>query len=289
MQAGGTFLRDRNQCALVSHRLLVIGAHPDDPDIRAGGLACSCAAAGHDVRFVSLTDGRGGHHEQHGPELVDRRREEAAAAAAAGGIEYRILENPDGRLRPTLENRVEVIRLIREYNPDVVLTHRPNDYHPDHRYTSQLVRDAAYMVTVPNVCPDAPALDSNPVFAYLLDTFKRPYPFSPDIIVPIDEEMLERKYDMLDCHESQMYEWLPYTEDKLAAVPDDPDEHREWLTTDPISGLEEMGNTADRFREQLIERYGVKRGREIEYAEAFEVSEYGGDLTSELAGGLFAP
>lgn len=272
----------------MSRRLLVIGAHPDDPDIRAGGLACSCADAGHDVRFVSMTDGRGGHHEQHGAELVERRREEATAAADVAGIEYRILENRDGRLRPTLENREDVIRSIREYDPDVVLTHRTNDYHPDHRYASQLVRDAAYMVTVPNVCPDVPPLDANPVFAYLLDTFERPYPFTPDVVVPIDEEMVERKYDMLDCHESQMYEWLPYTEDELDSVPDDPEERREWLATDPISGLEEMRNTADRFRDRLIEEYGPERGREIEYAEAFEVSEYGGELTADLADRLFS-
>lgn len=272
----------------MSRRLLVIGAHPDDPDIRAGGLACTCANAGHDVQFVSMTDGRGGHHEQPGQELVDRRRKEATAAAEIAGIGYRILDNPDGRLEPTLENREVLIRLIRNYDPDVVLTHRTNDYHPDHRYTSQLVRDAAYMVTVPNVCPDTPALESNPVFAYLSDTFERPYPFAPEVIVPIPDAMVERKYDMLDCHESQMYEWLPYTEDELTAVPDDPVERYQWLTTDPISGLEEMRSTADRFRNRLIERDGDERGRAIEYAEAFEISEYGSELTPELADDLFS-
>lgn len=270
------------------NRLLVIGAHPDDPDIRAGGLACSAATAGHDVKFVSMTDGRGGHYEQAGNELVQRRRAEASAAAAVAGIEYDVLDIPDGKLRPTLENRERVIRLIREYEPDAVLTHRTNDYHPDHRYTSQLVRDAAYMVMVPNVCPDVSALDYNPVFAYLLDSFERPYPFDPDVIVPIDEKLVDRKYDVLDCHESQMYEWLPYTEGIIQSVPDDPDERREWLTTDPIGGLDEMRNTANRFRDLLIERYGPERGREIDYAEAFELSEYGGELTSELTNHLFS-
>ncbi|WP_170972437.1 PIG-L deacetylase family protein [Natronorubrum halophilum] len=270
-------------------RLLVIGAHPDDPDIRAGGLACSWADAGHDVQFVSMTDGRGGHHEQSGAELADRRRGEAAVAAETAGITYHVLENQDGRLKPTLENRDTIIELIRDYDPDLVLTHRTNDYHPDHRYTSQLVRDAAYMVTVPNVCPDTPALESNPIFAYLLDVFERPYPFTPDVIVPIDDECVECKYDMLDCHESQMYEWLPYNKGDLDTVPDDADERREWLETDPIPGLEEMRATADRFREDLIEQHGSERGQQIEYAEAFEVSEYGGDLTSDLASDLVSP
>lgn len=268
--------------------ILVIGAHPDDPDIRAGGFACACAAVGHDVRFVSLTDGCAGHHESPGTELVQRRREEAAAAADAAGIEYRVLDVPDGRLRPTLENRETVIRLIRESEPDVVFTHRTNDYHPDHRYTSQLVRDAAYMVTVPNVCPDTPALESNPVFAHLFDTFERPYPFDPDLLAPISTEMVERKYAMLDCHESQMYEWLPYTENKLETVPDDPNSRKEWLATDPFSGLAEMREAADRFRDRLIDSYGEQRGREIGYIEPFEISEYGNELTPELEERLFS-
>lgn len=270
----------------MSYTVVVIGAHPDDPDIRAGGSACSWAAAGHDVRFVSMTDGRAGHHELSISETVGRRRNEAAAAAGVAGIEYRILDIPDGRLEPTLENREKVIRLIRETEPDLVLSHRTNDYHPDHRYTAQLVRDAAYMVTIPNVCPDTPALESNPVFAYLFDTFERPYSFDPDLLVPIDEETVERKYEMLDCHESQMYEWLPYTENELESVPDEPSSKKEWLATDPLSGLAEMRGAADRFRCQLIDSYG-ERGEKIEYVEPFEISEYGGDLTLELEEQLY--
>lgn len=271
----------------MSRTLLVVGAHPDDPDIRAGGVACQCAAAGHDVRFVSMTDGRGGHHELAGDALVKRRRREAAAAAETAGLtEYRVLDNEDGRLRPTLEAREEVIRLIREVEPDVVLTHRTNDYHPDHRYTSQLVRDAAYMVTVPNVCSDAPALDYNPVFAYLLDTFERPYPFTPDAVVPIGDDEVARKYDALDCHESQMYEWLPHNKGDLDDVPNDPEARRAWLETDPIPALQEMRETAARFRDQLVDEHGAA-GHDVAYAEAFEVSEYGGDLTPELKTDLF--
>lgn len=273
----------------MTRTLLVVGAHPDDPDIRAGGVACQCAAAGHDVRFVSMTDGRGGHHEQSGDALVQRRRGEASAAAEVGGLtEYRVLDHEDGHLRPTLEAREEVIRLIREVEPDVVLTHRTNDYHPDHRYTSQLVRDAAYVVTVPNVCPDVPALDYNPVFAYLLDAFERPYPFSPDVVVPVGDDALERKYDMLDCHESQMYEWLPYNKGSLDAVPSEPDQRREWLATDPIPGLAEVQNAADRFRDRLVDRYDDRCGSGIDYVEAFEISEYGGELTDDVAADLFS-
>jgi LmbE family N-acetylglucosaminyl deacetylase len=60
-----------------------------------------------------------------------------------------VVANHDGELLPNLGNRRQVIRLIRSFHPDLVLTHRPNDYHPDHRYTSQLVQAAAYLITVP--------------------------------------------------------------------------------------------------------------------------------------------
>ncbi|MFC4986718.1 PIG-L deacetylase family protein [Saliphagus infecundisoli] len=259
--------------------VLVIGAHPDDADIRAGGFACRLAQAGHEVIFVSMTDGRAGHHEQGGIELVERRRAEAAAAADIAGIDYCILKAPDGRLRPTLERRERLIRLIRRLSPDLVLTHRPNDYHPDHRYTSQLVRDAAYMVTGPNVCPGTPALDSNPVFAYLLDTFDRPHSFDPDVVIPIPPDLVDRKYKMLDCHESQVYEWLPYNAGIIEEVPDDPDRRREWLETDPLASFAEMQGAADRLRDRLE--------GDVEYAEAFEISEYGAELDDELTANLF--
>src|SRR5438874_288590 len=155
-------------------RLLIIGAHPDDADYAAGGLAALYRAAGHVVKMVSLTNGDAGHHRQPGPALAERRRREAAAAGAVIGATYDLLDNHDGELLPTLENRCRVIRLIRSFRPDLVLTHRPNDYHPDHRYTSQLVQDAAYMVTVPPVVPEVPHLEKNPVIAYLPDEFEKP-------------------------------------------------------------------------------------------------------------------
>ena len=198
--------------------VLVVGAHPDDADLKAGGLAARHAAAGHDVRFVSMTDGSAGHHELSGSELARRRRREAADAAAAAGIDYRVLGHADGELEPTLRAREDLIRRIRRFDPDLLLTHRPDDYHPDHRYASTLVRDSAYMIRVPNVCPGTPPMDDDPVIAYLFDQFQRPYPFSPDVVVPIDDAV-GTKLDMLDCHRSQVYEWLPWTEDRLDAVP----------------------------------------------------------------------
>src|SRR5436190_793154 len=166
---------------------LIIGAHPDDADYAAGGTAALYRAGGHTVKMVSLTNGDAGHHVLPGPDLARRRRAEAAAAGAIIGASYETLDNHDGQLLPTLENRLQVIRLIRTFRPDLVLTHRPNDYHPDHRYTSQLVQDAAYLVTVPAVAPDTPHLPRDPAIAYLPDDFQRPYPLQPAAVVDVGE------------------------------------------------------------------------------------------------------
>ena len=263
-------------------RILVFGAHPDDCDIKAGGIAIKYAALGHLVRFVSVTNGDAGHHEIGGVELARRRRAEAESAGAIAGIEYHVLDNHDGELVPSLENRKKIIRMVRSYTPNLILTHRPNDYHPDHRYTSILVQDSAYMVTVPNICTDTPALSYNPVIAYLSDTFQKPNPFSPDVAIDIDNEV-EKKLDMLHCHTSQMYEWLPYNAGRLDGVPDSTRDRRKWLE----HRLGRFEEAANRYRDLLVETYGEERGARVKYAEAFEGCEYGSPLTEDNIPVLF--
>src|ERR1051326_4965702 len=209
-------------------RLLIIGAHPDDADYAAGGTAALYAAAGHVVRMVSLTNGDAGHHAHPGPALARRRTAEAAASGAVIRAPYDLFDIHDGELMPTLENRSKVIHLIRSFNPDLLLTHRPNDYHPDHRYTSQLVQDAAYMITVPAVVPGTKHLMKNPVIAYLPDEFQKPYPFAPAVAVDVGP-VLDKIVAMLDCHVSQFYEWLPYNVRNQDQVPADHAARRSWL------------------------------------------------------------
>src|SRR5262245_2781020 len=168
-------------------RIIAFGAHPDDCDIRAGGVAAKWAAAGHKVRFVSVTNGDAGHMSEGGGQLAMRRRKEAEESARRLGIEYIVLDNHDGELLPTLPIREQIIRQIRQWQADLVLAPRPNDYHPDHRYTGVLLQDAAFMVTVPNVTPDTPALRKNPVFMYFQDGFQKPAPFEPHVAVSIDD------------------------------------------------------------------------------------------------------
>jgi len=263
-------------------RLLIIGAHPDDADYAAGGTAALYAAGGNVVRMVSLTNGDAGHHAQPGPKLALRRRAEAAAAGAVIGAAYDLFDIHDGELLPTLENRAKVIHLIRSFEPDIIFTHRPNDYHPDHRYTSQLVQDAAYMITVPAVVPGTQHLMKNPVIMYLPDEFQKPYPFQPTVAVDVGP-VLNTIVDMLHCHESQFYEWLPYNTGILDSVPAAEPERKAWLSAQVKARLRKQ---AERFRKLLGQCYGPE-GAKIEFAEAFEPCEYGAPLDEPARGRLF--
>jgi LmbE family N-acetylglucosaminyl deacetylase len=248
--------------------IIAFGAHPDDCDIRAGGTAAKWAAAGHKVRFVAVTNGDAGHQTQGGGALGARRRAEAQEAGRRIGVDYVVLDNHDGELLPTLEIRAQIIRQIRLWKADVVLSPRPNDYHPDHRYTGVLLQDAAFMVTVPNVAPDTPSLRRNPVFMYFEDNFQKPNPFSPDIAVSIDDTF-EKKVSGLDAHVSQFYEWLPWLAGRLDLVPKDPAARKQWLMKErstPISPA---------VRAVLAKYYGADAGAKVQHAEAFEICEYG--------------
>src|SRR5262245_59984110 len=186
-------------------QIICFGAHPDDCELKAAGVAMLWAAQGHHVKFVSVTNGDIGHWRQAGGPLARRRKAEVEQAAKSLGIATEVLDIHDGELLPTIENRRTITRLIREWQADIVMSHRPNDYHPDHRYTGILVQDSAFMVTVPHFCPDVPALTTNPVFLFYPDSFQKPNPFQPDIAVAIDS-VIEKKLDALDMLESQFYE-----------------------------------------------------------------------------------
>ncbi len=261
--------------------VIVIGAHPDDPDSDAGGTAILLAKMGHNVMFVALTNGDAGHHEMGGGALAKIRRAEAAEAGKRYGIKkYITLDNHDGELLPTLEVRLQVIRLIREWNADVVIGPRPNDYHPDHRYTGILIQDAAYMVIVPNIAPDTPPLKRNPVFLYAQDRFQKPNPFTPDIAVDVSD-VFEQKIYAMAAHESQYFEWLAWAGRRLDEVPEDKDERLKWLAK------VRYGSINDAVRESLTKWYGAEKAKTVTNAEAFEICEYGRRPSEEEIRQLF--
>jgi LmbE family N-acetylglucosaminyl deacetylase len=240
-------------------RVIVFGAHPDDCDLEAGGLAIKYVKMGYKVKFVSMTNGDAGHQSMGGGALAKRRMAEAQEAGRRFGVEYTVLDNHDGELMPTLENRLKVIREIRNWKADIVITHPSNDYHPDHRYTSLLVQDASFMVIVPNVAPDTPPLVKNPVFFW-------PNTSDPDIAVDIDIEASQKLY-AASAHESQFFEWLPWLEGTLGKVPKNEEERLKFMEV-------WLAPPTDAVRKCLIKWYGEDKGSKVVNAEAFRIADF---------------
>ena len=260
--------------------IVVIGAHPDDCDIDAGGTAILFSKMGHNVKFVSLTNGDAGHYDMGGGELAKVRIAEAKEAGKRFGVEYVVLDNHDGELMPTLANRLKIIREIRKWDADIVIAPRPNDYHPDHRYTGILVQDAAFMVIVPNIAPEVPALQKNPVFLYCEDKFQKPNPFEPDIAINIDD-VFDQKIYAMSAHESQFFEWLPWLSGNLANVPKDEKDRLEMLS-------KWRNNPLDKTTIECLEKwYGEEKASMTKHAEIFEICEYGSQPTAEQIRKLF--
>jgi LmbE family N-acetylglucosaminyl deacetylase len=254
--------------------IIVFGAHPDDAEFKAGGSAILWAKAGHRVKLVSVTNGDIGHWQIAGGPLAQRRKAEVEAAAKVMGTESQVLDLHDGELLPTLENRKAIVRVIREWQADIVIAHRPWDYHPDHRYVGVLVQDAAFMVTVPFFCPDVPFLTKNPVFLYSSDRFEKPYPFRADIAVSIDS-VFDRKLDAVHELASQVYEGgASGNEAFVREVPSERDVagRKAWLKTKWES---RHSGEANRSRAALKKWYGSDQGDAVRFAEAFEICEYG--------------
>lgn len=278
-------------------KILAVGAHQDDHEFRCGGMAYKWAQAGYEVRFLSMCNGCGGHHIMTPEETTARRAKESAAVARLLGIRYDVWDINDCTLMADLPTRERLIRYIREFSPDLIITHRPNDYHADHRAAGQLVMDASYILTVPHTCPDVPAMRRMPVIMYYENTFREP-PFRPDFVVDIDDAA-DIKLQIAHTNESQIYEWLPYTYEE--EVPQGEEARWQWLkgmditadTTDEEIMAAGRGwavrfaKTAARLRQRLIEIYGQEKGSKIRYAEAFEVCEYGAQPAKEWADKVF--
>lgn len=278
-------------------KILMIGAHQDDNEFGRGGLASLLIKRGHTVQFLSMCNGCGGHHIMGPEETTRTRAKESAAVAALLGITYDVWDIDDCNLVADLPTRKRLIRYIRHFNPDLIIAHRPNDYHADHRASGQLVQDASYLLTVPNECPDAPAMRFMPVILYNEDRFTNP-PFRPDIVVDIGSE-IDLKLKIASLNVSQVYEWLPYTYGE--EVPEGEEARFAWLkgmeitedTTDaevlaaPRGYAVRYAKVAARFRKELIAKYGEERGSKVRFAEAYEICEYGEPMSREMMEELF--
>lgn len=279
-------------------KILSIGAHQDDNEFEVGGSAYKWVKAGHEVRFLCMCNGNGGHHIMTPDETSARRAKESARVAEFLGIQYDVWSDIDDcTITPSLELRWRTIKYIRDFAPDVVIAHRPNDYHADHRASGQLVQDASYLLTVPHICQESPFMRTMPVILYMEDTFKYP-PFTPGCFSDITD-FIEEKLAMADMNESQVYEWLPFN--KCQTVPEGREERFKWLRGEEITEsttdeeilatkhgyLRSFAKPASRHRDKLIEVFGEERARKIRFAEVFEICEYGRQPDEEFFKVLF--
>ncbi|MDR1982104.1 MAG: PIG-L family deacetylase [Tannerellaceae bacterium] len=251
-------------------RVIMIGAHPDDCEISAGGTAALFTRMGHKVKFVSLTNGNKGHHLLKPNEIRTRREKEMQEVARILHVEYDYLDNNDGELMPTVDNRKAVIRMICDWKADMVITHRPNDYHPDHRNASIIVQDAAYMVGVPLMVPGGEPLRKPPVFLYMADGFQKPAPFSPDIVIDFSP-VAEQKLDAICANTSQVDEWLPWIGGYEDKMPADKEGQRKYTGDLYLMELKSVIN----FKEAARKWYSPQQIANSAYFEAFEICEYG--------------
>lgn len=251
---------------------LMIGAHPDDMDLCCGGLAVRLQASGHRVIFLSMTNGNAGHMTMQPEELrACRLAEMTAAAEAFGGIRYETMDINDGYLTADIATRDRLIRYIRKEKPDVIITHRSCDYHPDHRACGQLVMDCSYLVGVPLICPEAEALRHPPVILLCEDSFTCPAPFRADIGVPLDA-VIDQKIQGVLCHRSQFFEWLAYDghwDDVLNA-----------RTEEEAAGHLKRRLSA-RFSKP-VQRFPSAFPEGTSYGEVFQIDEYGGPMTDTI-------
>ena len=259
-------------------KLLSIGAHPDDADTSCGGMLSKLHDAGWDIRLLSVTDGSAGtYRDTCEEELKLQRRSEAAASGRLIGARYDVMDYPDGRLEVTLAAREHLIRYIRRYRPDVIITNRPNDYHADHRNVALLVQDASFLLTVPHICADEPYMEHTPAILFWRDGFQKPYPHQPDILVPISEARVDLEVKMACCHECQYFDWM-YWPDHTEKIG--------WTREEQIADLSARfhriaKNKREKYDAIINEKFGADASR-VTTVDVFEISEYSGEIPEEF-------
>jgi N-acetylglucosamine malate deacetylase 1 len=260
-----------------SLRVVALGAHPDDAELKFAGTAAMMAAQGHKVKLVALTNGDVGHFAQAGGPLAQRRKAEVEACHKKLGVETDVLDIHDGELMPDLETRKKVAGIIRVWQADIVLSHRPWDYHPDHRAVGKLAEDSAVVVAAPFFMPYTPPTRRNPIFLFYSDNFQKPYPFDPIVAVGFDE-VAQKKWDCIGDMPSQFADADSWQARYRGNAPADPAARAAMI----LDGVKQRdAGIANRYRPLLVKLYGESKGAAIKYAEAFELNQYGTGATAD--------
>jgi LmbE family N-acetylglucosaminyl deacetylase len=181
--------------------ILAVGAHPDDLELQcAGTLALYSKDPNNRVYMAVVTNGDKGNFDMDPLDIARIRKAEFEKSAQTLGAEPIWMGYPDEYLENTLTNRLVFVDMIRQANPDLVITHGPNDYHPDHRYTHELVWDALMLAGVHHVRTSLPATTKQ-MTLYFMDNLGG-IGFQPNELVDITE-VIHLKKQALSQHESQ--------------------------------------------------------------------------------------
>ena len=184
--------------------ILAIGAHPDDIEISCGGTLAKYAKLGHKVFTATATNGNVGSATLPMEQIAAVRKEEARRAAAVIGAEYICLDYDDEMFFEDRAARIAFIDLVRYCKADIILTHNPEDYNPDHELTSKIINDIAVMIPVAKIETRNKPYDKIPIIAYFEST--NGLGFVPTEYVDITETM-ELKMAMCREHKSQV-QWM---------------------------------------------------------------------------------
>jgi LmbE family N-acetylglucosaminyl deacetylase len=247
-------------------RIIVIAAHPDEADMYAGGTAALFAKHGHEVKLVSLTCGDAGHHEMSRLELAGRRYAESQEAARRLGVrEYQVFDTHDSELMPTLETRHRIMKVVRDWQADIVISLNPRGGgHPDNRAVGIATEEAYTFLSNRNAMPDAPPLPRPPVLLYMIDyiTLRS---HRHDLVIDVDPVM-EEKLRACDANASQFYEYSARQYCDLDEVPTDWPGRREFILRNWAGTLEVLPE----MKPALVARYGEAHASQVKYAETFE-------------------
>ena len=194
-------------------RVLAFGCHPDDIEFMAAGTLALLAQRAYEIHTATMTGGEVGHPTLSSQQIRRKRLKEAQNSAQVLGGHYHYAGGYDLEVEYNTHYRKMAVRVMREVDPLIVFTNPPMDYLIDHEETSRLVRNAAYIASVPHYDCGVPTTPTER-FPYIYywnagnstDIFGRPLPLSCAVDI---SSVMATKEEMLACHESQR-EWLAF-------------------------------------------------------------------------------
>jgi len=255
-------------------RVMVIFAHPDEGEIYAGGVTALYSKLGHEVKFMSLTNGDAGHYSMKPKNLAQRRYKEAMKAKEILGLSaYEILDYHDGILKNEEGVRKKVIKSIKEWNADIIFTFYPaKGGHNDNMNAGWIVREASKQLDQEKL----------PVFIYMRDFHTVSFSYTPDIAINIDE-VWETKLASCGAHETQVIEANPQAEGVLDEVLASKKKQDEFLFHNAIPfSLVRPDNLMT-----LEKWYGKEVAQNVTFVEEFEIAEFGRQINDKEVFKLF--